>query len=104
MEDKHLITELEAFDFSCCHPVREKLLAQLLDMQRQDHRGKKSWPGCMSEAELDLVAAAGNPGVLDYEQKKIRKNKDIRLDTERCIVSERKQCTVFAWIARIFLP
>ena len=29
MEDKRLIAELENFDFSRCHMVREKLLAQL---------------------------------------------------------------------------
>lgn len=70
MEDKRLIAELENFDFSRCHMVREKLLAQLLTMQRQDHMGKKCWHGHMRDDELDFVAAAGSPGMQDYAQRK----------------------------------
>ena len=35
MDEKILEEELESFDFSQCHPVREELLNKLLAMQKE---------------------------------------------------------------------
>ena len=61
MEDK-LEQELDTFDFSLCHSVRESLLDKLLAMHRKDNaaqHGRKWVAARMDEAELDWVAAAG---------------------------------------------
>ena len=54
--------ELEAFDFSRIHPVREGLLDQLLMMQRSRiHAGglrNRLQAARLAEEELDWVAAA----------------------------------------------
>lgn len=73
MDDKILTTELEHFDFSECHPIKEKLLQELLTMHRRDqqkNRGKfGGWAGKLSDEELDWAAAAGNPHLQDKEKK-----------------------------------
>lgn len=66
MTEEKLTLELEAFDFSVCHPVKERLLGKLLQMHRadnsrQDLKGKRA-SGRMTDTELDLVAAAGTAG------------------------------------------
>ena len=54
--------ELEAFDFSQIHPVREGLLDQLLMMQRSRNYGgnlrNRLQATRLAEEELDWVAAA----------------------------------------------
>ena len=58
MDDKTLNQELRQFDFSLCHPVREKLLDKLLAMQQQKN---SQWHSAkMSDEELDWVAAAAD--------------------------------------------
>ena len=69
MDDKTLVQALENFDFSCCHPVRETLLTRLLAMHRQDNARTNRWQGRMSDDELDLAVAAGNPTLQDQEVK-----------------------------------
>ena len=66
MDDKKLEQELAGFDFSLCHPVRERLLNKLLTMQRManTHASLKSqndkWASArMEDDDLDWVAAAG---------------------------------------------
>ena len=70
MEEKRLTAELESFDFSRCHPVREELLDRLLAMHRLDNAGQKKWQGYMDDADLDLVTAAGTPhaGAAPYKK------------------------------------
>lgn len=54
--------ELEAFDFSQIHPVREELLDRLLMMQRSRNHGgdlrSRLQAARLAEEELDWVAAA----------------------------------------------
>lgn len=74
MNNNNLDNELKNFDFSRCHPIREKLLQQLLTMHRQDNAAKKNlWTSKkMGEDEMDWAAAAGNPAVqarLDEQRK-----------------------------------
>lgn len=69
MDDKTLVRDLENFDFSCCHSVRETLLNQLLAMHRRDNDRKNRWQGRMSDDELDLAVAAGNPTLQEQEDK-----------------------------------
>lgn len=70
MDDKALELELQNFDFSQCHPVREKLLNELLRMHRRDNARLNRWQGRMSDEELDMAAAAGNPALQEQEDKK----------------------------------
>lgn len=70
MDDKILEQELKHFDFSRCHPLREKLLNELLAMHRRDNAKKNNWRGRMSDEELDMAAAAGNPALQMQEDKK----------------------------------
>lgn len=74
MEEK-LDQELQSFDFSACHPVKERLLGKLLQMHRQDNaKGKGKWAAArMSEEDLDWVAAAGTP--TSQEQQEHKKDK-----------------------------
>lgn len=62
MEEK-LTQELQTFDFSDCHPVKERLRGKLLQMHRADNaKGRNKWAAAkMSDDALDLVAAAGTP-------------------------------------------
>ena len=60
MKDMELDEKLTSFDYSQCHPIKEKLLAQLLTMHRRDNM-KTPWKSRLSDDELDLAAAAGNP-------------------------------------------
>ncbi|SFT79310.1 hypothetical protein SAMN02910356_02144 [Selenomonas sp. GACV-9] len=73
MEEK-LTQELQSFDFSACHPVKERLLGKLLQMHRQDNaKGKSKWAAAkMSEEALDWVAAAGTP--TNQERQEQRKD------------------------------
>ncbi len=70
MNEIKLEQELKQFDFSLCHPVREKLLGKLLTMQRmkknregfasQRMGGAGRWKAQrMTDDEMDWVAAAG---------------------------------------------
>ena len=43
MDDHALAQELDSFDFSLCHPVREQLLQELLPMHRRDNARRKKW-------------------------------------------------------------
>ena len=62
MNEISLDRELEAFDFSRIHPVREGLLDQLLMMQRSRNHGgnlrNRLQASRLAEEELDWVAAA----------------------------------------------
>lgn len=62
MNEISLDRELEAFDFSRIHPVREGLLDQLLMMQRSRNHGgnlrSRLQAARLAEEELDWVAAA----------------------------------------------
>ena len=69
MEEKTLVQDLEKFDFSRCHQVRENLLNQLLTMHRRDNARKNRWQGRMSDEDLELAAAAGNPSLQEQENK-----------------------------------
>ena len=70
MNDEKLTKRLEDFDFSLLHTVRETLRNQLLFMHRRDNAMKGIIPtGKMTDDELDMVAAAGNPA--------LEKNKNI---------------------------
>ncbi len=60
MDDKLLEQELRQFDFSSCHPVRERLLNRLLAMQPHNSRWQSAK---LSDEELDWVAAAGAQNV-----------------------------------------
>ena len=62
MEDKLLDNKLERFDFSQCHTIKETLLDKLLTMHRMDNRSTH-WSKSMSDDELDMATAAGNPAV-----------------------------------------
>lgn len=76
MEEK-LTQELQAFDFSDCHPVKERLLDKLLQMHRADNAGrsrKGKWAASrLDDMELDFVAAAaageGAEGKLPKEEE-----------------------------------
>ena len=69
MNDGKLTKRLEDFDFSLLHTVRETLRNQLLFMHRRDNAMKGIMTGKMTDDELDMVAAAGNPA--------LEKNKNI---------------------------
>lgn len=69
MNDEKLTKRLEDFDFSLLHTVRETLRNQLLFMHRRDNAMKGIMTGKMTDDELDMVAAAGNPA--------LEKNKNI---------------------------
>ena len=69
MNDEKLTKRLEDFDFYLLHPVRETLRNQLLFMHRRDNAMKGIMTGKMTDDELDMVAAAGNPA--------LEKNKNI---------------------------
>ena len=69
MDDEKLTKRLEDFDFYLLHPVRETLRNQLLFMHRRDNAMKGIMTGKMTDDELDMVAAAGNPA--------LEKNKNI---------------------------
>jgi len=62
MNEISLDRELEAFDFSRIHPVREELLDRLLMMQRSRNHGgdlrSRLQAARLAEEELDWVAAA----------------------------------------------
>ena len=62
MKEISLDRELEAFDFSQIHPVREELLDRLLMMQRSRNHGgnlrSRLQAASLAEEELDWVAAA----------------------------------------------
>lgn len=62
MKEISLDRELEAFDFSQIHPVREELLDRLLMMQRSRNHGgdlrSRLQAARLAEEELDWVAAA----------------------------------------------
>ena len=63
MNDEKLTKRLEDFDFSLLHPVRETLRSQLLFMHRRDNAMKGIMMGKMTDDELDMVVAAGNPAM-----------------------------------------
>ena len=62
MNEISLDRELEAFDFSQIHPVKERLLDRLLMMQRSRNHGgnlrNRLQAAGLAEEELDWVAAA----------------------------------------------
>lgn len=63
MREEKLTRELQSFDFSSCHPIKERLLDKLLQMHRADNAGQAArgkWTASrLDDAELDLVVAAG---------------------------------------------
>ncbi len=61
MDDDKLTERLEHFDFSRLHPLKETLLNQLLSMHRRDNFSQSIWMNKMTEEELDMAVAAGNP-------------------------------------------
>ena len=69
MDDEKLTKRLEDFDFYLLHPVRETLRNQLLFMHRRDNAMRGIMTGRMTDDELDMVVAAGNPA--------LEKNKNI---------------------------
>ena len=69
MNDEKLTKRLEDFDFSLLHPVREALWNKLIFMHRQDNATPSIMTDKMTDDELDMVAAAGNPA--------LEKNKNI---------------------------
>ena len=69
MNDEKLTKRLEDFDFSLLHTVRETFRNQLLFMHRRDNAMQGIMTGRMTDDELDMVAAAGNPA--------LEKNKNI---------------------------
>lgn len=60
MNDMELDEKLTSFDYSQCHPIKEKLLGQLLAMYRRDNV-KNPWGSRLTDDELDMAVAAGNP-------------------------------------------
>ena len=75
MRNKALEQELSAFDFSLCHPVRTRLLDQLLTLHREDNntaagQHSRKWAAArLNEEELDWVAAAGTGGNLPNSEE-----------------------------------
>ncbi|ORT99729.1 hypothetical protein D081_1613 [Anaerovibrio sp. JC8] len=69
MDDEKLTTRLENFDFSSSHPVKETLLNQLLFMHRRDNAPQGLWSGKMTDEELDMAVAAGNPALEKKHEK-----------------------------------
>jgi hypothetical protein len=69
MDDEKLTKRLEDFDFSLLHPVRETLRNQLLFMHRRDNAMKGIMMGKMTDDELDMVVAAGNPAIKNIDNK-----------------------------------
>ena len=69
MKDMELDEKLTSFDYSQCHPIKEKLLAQLLTMHRRDN-AKNPWGSRLNDDELDMAAAAGNPHLQEKQVQK----------------------------------
>ena len=69
MNDEKLTKRLEDFDFSLLHPVRETLRNQLLFMHRRDNAMQGIMTGRMTDDELDMVVAAGNPAIKNIDNK-----------------------------------
>jgi hypothetical protein len=70
MEDKLLDNKLERFDFSQCHSIKETLLGKLLTMHRMDNMSAQ-WSKNLSDEELDMAVAAGNPALQEKNNKEI---------------------------------
>ena len=70
MEDKLLDNKLERFDFSQCHNIKETLLGKLLTMHRMDNMSAQ-WSKNLSDEELDMAVAAGNPALQEKKNKEI---------------------------------
>ncbi len=69
MDDEKLTKRLENFDFSRVHPVRDNLLNQLIFMHRKDNAPQGVLPGKMTDDELDMAVAAGNPALAKKDKK-----------------------------------
>ena len=69
MDDEKLTKRLKDFDFSLIHPVKETLLNQLLIQHREDNAPQGIWASKMTDEELDMAVAAGNPA-LEKNNKK----------------------------------
>ena len=74
MEEKILDEELKAFDFSVFSKIRGNLLEELLQRHRRDRMKNfqslsQKFSEEMSDDELDLVVAAGNPYTTDKKEK-----------------------------------
>ena len=67
MTNTKLEQDLGNFDFSSCHPVKERLYQQLIAMHRMENSASKNlWAGKrMGDEELDWAVAAGNPALLN---------------------------------------
>lgn len=66
MEDYILEQELKDFDFSAIHPVKEKILGELLNMQRKTNSKRNKFNGLtkpLALDALDYVAAAGTDNI-----------------------------------------
>ena len=63
MTSNRLEQELLDFDFSLCHPVKDSLFKKLMDIHRRENTlGPQKWAGSqLTDSELDLAVAAGNP-------------------------------------------
>ena len=68
MADTRLEQDLERFDFSGCHDIKERLYQQLINMHRMENTAVNDlWAGNkMGDEELDLAAAAGNPALQEH--------------------------------------
>ena len=71
MEDRDdaLERDLQIYDFSQHHPIRDSLFSRLLIMHRMDNM-PKFWRRnqLLSDDELDYVAAAGNMHMTAYSK------------------------------------
>lgn len=65
MTSTKLEQDLERFDFSSCHSVKERLYQQLLNMHRMENSASHNlWAGKkMGDEEMEWAAAAGNPAL-----------------------------------------
>ena len=67
--DDALERDLQVYDFSQNHPIRDSLFSRLLTMHRIDNM-PKFWrrTQLLNAEELDYVAAAGNPNMTAYSK------------------------------------
>ncbi len=71
MADDRLEQDLLSFDFSLCHPVKDSLFKELIGMHRKKNLSvSQKWAGSLlTDEELDLAVAAGNPAVQNKEPR-----------------------------------
>ena len=75
MTDKIFEQELKGFDYSVFSKVKDSLLEELLQRQRRDNLtnftslSQRLSAEILSDDELDMVAAAGNPTLPPTDRK-----------------------------------